>query len=89
MKILLAAALFALPAFADCTVRNDTRYDFDVDSGAATKQAVASHTKVQIASGKITGMSKKGKKQLSGNCKDGENIQIKEERGTIMLMSVE
>jgi hypothetical protein len=46
---------------------------------------VGSHTQTHIASGKIIGKSKEGK-TIGGVCKDGDELEIKNERGVPILI---
>ena len=81
----IAAALFlaagALPAFAgECSVHNDTGWDFKVESGNTSNQSVDAHTETSIESGHFKGKSEDGK-SISGTCHDGEHIEITEKDG--------
>ncbi len=89
MRTLLLAGTFVLAsqglASASCRVANETKYSFTVESGNTSNQSVGSHTTTSIAAGKILGKSKEGK-TVSGFCKDGDNLVIKEEKGVPILM---
>ncbi len=91
MRIVLASSLFAALclstslAAAGCSIHNDTKYSFTVSSGNTSNQSVGSHTQTSIAAGKIIGKSKEGK-TISGFCKDGDRLEIKEEQGVPILL---
>ena len=87
LGITLAASLLlsASYASASCSIHNDTGYSFTVTSGNTSNQSVGSHTQTSIAAGKIIGKSKEGK-TISGFCKDGDKLEIKEEQGVPILM---
>ena len=78
------AALLAPPALASCRIHNDTSHDFTVESGNTSNQSVGGHTTTSIAAGKIIGKSKDGK-SISGSCKDGDNLEVKDEGGVPVL----
>lgn len=81
-----AAMLFSASyAAASCSIHNDTKYSFTVTSGNTSNQSVGAHTQTSIAAGKIIGKSKEGK-TVSGFCKDGDRLEIKEEQGVPILM---
>lgn len=73
-------------AFASCRIHNDTNYSFTVESGNTSNQSVGSHTETSINAGKIIGRSKEGK-TVSGFCKDGDHLEIKDEGGVPILMT--
>jgi hypothetical protein len=86
--LLLCSALVTLTAraaSASCRIHNDTGYSFTVESGNTSNQSVGSHTETSIAPGKIIGRSKEGK-TVSGFCKDGDQIEIKDDHGVPILM---
>jgi hypothetical protein len=93
MKTLLAivAAVSTLTlahhAWAGCRIHNDTQWDFTVESGNTSNQRVNPHTTTSIASGKIKGVDSKAGKSISGTCKDGDELEIKDDHG-IPVMSV-
>jgi hypothetical protein len=79
----LVLGLFALlvadtPAAASCRIKNETGHSFAVASGNA---AGATTT---IAPGKVQGRSDDGK-TISGVCKDGGDLVIKEKNGVPLL----
>jgi hypothetical protein len=73
-------------ASASCRIHNDTSYSFTVESGNTSNQSVGSHTQTSIAAGKVKGISKEGK-TISGSCKDGDSLEVKDEGG-IPVMTV-
>ncbi len=79
------AALLAAPALASCRIHNDTSHDFTVESGNTSNQSVGAHTTTSIAAGKIIGKSKDGK-SISGSCKDGDSLEVKDEGGVPVMM---
>jgi hypothetical protein len=83
-----ALAVFAVAhaAQASCRIHNDTGFSFTVESGNTSNQSVGSHTETSIAPGKIIGRSKEGK-TVSGFCKDGDQLEIKDDHGVPILMS--
>jgi hypothetical protein len=82
----LTVAVTAHAALASCRVHNDTNYSFTVESGNTSNQSVGSHTETSIAPGKIIGRSKEGK-TVSGFCKDGDRLEIKDDHGVPILMN--
>ncbi len=76
----------ARAASASCRIHNDTGYSFTVESGNTSNQSVGSHTETSIAAGKILGRSKEGK-TVSGFCKDGDSLEIKDDHGVPILMT--
>lgn len=72
-------------ALAGCEIHNDTPWAFVVTSGNTSNQSVGSHTQTAIAAGKIVGKSKDGK-TFGGFCKDGDKLEIKNEKGVPILM---
>ncbi len=76
----------ARTASASCRIHNDTSYSFTVESGNTSNQSVGAHTETSIAAGKIIGRSKEGK-TVSGFCRDGESVEIKDDHGVPILMS--
>jgi hypothetical protein len=85
----IAAAVTSLTiahaAWAGCRIHNDTQWDFKVESGNTSNQSVGPHTTTSIASGKIKGIDKKSGKTISGTCKDGDSLEIKDDHGIPVL----
>ena len=81
--VVLATAHLAL---ASCRIHNDTGISFTVESGNTSNQSVGSHTETSIAAGKIIGRSSDGK-SVSGFCKDGDHLEIKDDHGVPILMN--
>jgi hypothetical protein len=71
-------------AAASCRVANETGYKFTVVSGNVANQRVGAHTTTTIAAGKIQGKSDEGK-TISGACKDGGDLVIREKNGVPLL----
>ena len=71
-------------AAASCRVANETGYKFTVVSGNVGNQRVGAHTVTTIAAGKIQGKSDEGK-TISGACKDGGDLVIREKNGVPLL----
>jgi hypothetical protein len=89
IRITVAALVLgagANAALANCRIHNDTNYSFTVESGNTSNQSVGSHTETSIDAGKIIGRSKEGK-TVSGFCKDGDHLEIKDDRGVPILMT--
>ncbi len=74
----------AVPAAARCGIRNETKYSFTVESGNVSNQRVGSNTTTSIASGRILAKGDQGK-SFSGQCKDGDKVVVREERGVVFL----
>jgi hypothetical protein len=85
MLFLFAGLSVTGSAIAGCDIHNDTPWSFVVTSGNTSNQVVGSHTQTAIAAGKIVGKSKEGK-TIGGFCKDGDKLEIKNERGVPVLM---
>jgi hypothetical protein len=78
--VLLAGA----PAAASCRIKNETGYTFAVASGNVPNQKVGARATTTIAPGKVQGRSDEGK-TISGVCKDGGDLVIKEKNGVPLL----
>lgn len=76
----VAVSVFSAEAFASCSVKNRTKYDFNVTSGNTSNQRLRGNSSMSIASGTITGESPEGK-TISESCKDGDDLVIEEKRG--------
>lgn len=87
--IAIAAAVSTLTvahaAWAGCRIHNDTKWSFKVESGNVSNQSVGPHTHTTIAAGKIKGVDAKAGKTISGSCKDGDSLVIKDEKGIPVL----
>jgi hypothetical protein len=76
--------LLAPPAVASCRITNETGYTFAVASGNVPNQKVGARATTTIAPGKVQGRSEEGK-TISGVCKDGGDLVIKEKNGVPLL----
>src|SRR5579871_1924468 len=72
------------PAAASCRIKNETSYTFAVASGNVPNQRVGARATTTIAPGKVQGRSDEGK-TISGVCKDGGDLVIKEKNGVPLL----
>ena len=75
----------ATRARASCRITNQTSYDFVVASGNVADQRVKAHGITTIAPGKVQGKTDEGR-SISGACKDGGDLVIKEQNGVPLLM---
>jgi hypothetical protein len=48
-------------------------------------QSVSAHATTSIAAGKIIGKDEKSGKTISGSCKDGDSLEIKDDHGVPVL----
>ena len=80
----IGLAVEARQAAASCRVANETGYKFTVVSGNVGNQRVGAHAVTTIAAGKIQGKSDEGK-TISGACKDGGDLVIREKNGVPLL----
>ena len=78
-------ALVATTARASCLVKNETEYAFVVSSGNVANQHVNAHATTTIEAGKVSGKSAEGR-TISGACKDGGSLVIREKNGVPLLM---
>ncbi len=90
MKLVVAATfvsatLISAVSSANCSIHNDTGYDFKVESGNTSNQSVGAHTSTSIASGKIIGKDEKSGKSISGSCKDGDKLEVTDDHGVPVL----
>jgi hypothetical protein len=76
----------AIPAAASCRIANETKYAFTVDSGNTASQRIGANAITTVAAGKIQGKSPEGK-TISGSCRDGADMVIKEKNGVPLLQS--
>ena len=81
----VTASVIPVAALASCRIHNDTGWEFKVESGNTSNQSVGSHTTTSIASGKIKGVDAKSGKTISGSCKDGDSLEIKDDHGIPVL----
>ena len=79
-------ALSAGVAAASCRVANETNYRFTVSSGNVANQRIGPHVTTTIAPGHIQGRSDEGK-TISGICKDGGDMVIREKNGVPLLQN--
>ena len=82
---IIATPLAAMPAYATCTISNETDYDFIIKSGNYTNQSVGKNTTSSIASGTIVGQSSGG--TVSGSCSDGSRVKIIKKDGALILVN--
>jgi hypothetical protein len=71
---------------ASCRIANDTGYNFVVASGNVANQRVGPHATTTIEAGKVQGKTAEGK-QISGVCKDGGDLVVKERNGVPLLQA--
>ena len=88
--LVIAAAVTSLTfahaaADAGCRIRNGTKWDFTIESGNTSNQRVGPNTTTSIAAGKIKGVDKKAGKTISGTCKDGDSLEVKDDGGVPVL----
>lgn len=88
VALLTLSLALALPsaAWARCSIFNDTAWDFTIESGNTSNQRVGPRTHTSIAPGKIRGTSKDGK-TVGGSSKDGDRLEIKDDRGVPVLVT--
>jgi hypothetical protein len=90
LVFVMAAGMFfvvlgAAAANASCVVTNETAYEFVVSSGNAANQKVGAHATTTIEAGKISGKSAEGR-TISGSCKDGARLVVREKNGVPLLL---
>ena len=86
-KTLVATVLtvgLAAPAFADCTIKNDTKHDFTVKAGNVSNRAFGANNIQSFPRGPISGTSKSGK-SFSATCNDREYLVVTEKDGAILV----
>jgi hypothetical protein len=79
-------SLAPIPAVASCRIANETKYAFTVDSGNTASQQIGANAITTVAAGKIQGKSPEGK-TISGSCRDGGDLVIKEKNGVPLLQA--
>jgi hypothetical protein len=80
-----ALTLQATRAMASCRITNETKIDFVVSSGNVSNQKVNANATTTIEAGKVSGKSAEGR-NISGSCKDGASLVIREQNGVPLLM---
>ncbi len=80
----LAAFLMAGSALADCTIKNDTKFDFSVTAGNVSNRSFGSNHVEQFPKGAISGTSKDGK-SFSATCAGSEHLIVKEDGGAVVV----
>ncbi len=87
MRFFALAALTtfaASPAFARCSIRNDTGESFTIQSGNVSNQRVGAHTTTSIEHGTIVAKADSGK-SVGGACANGQSVEIKLSGGVLVL----
>lgn len=82
---MVSTLTLAHAAWAGCRIHNDTQWDFTIESGNTSNQRVGPHTTTSIAEGKIKGVDAKAGKSISGTCKNGDEIEVKDDHGVPVL----
>jgi hypothetical protein len=77
--------VLAARAQASCVVKNETGWEFVIASGNAGAQKLAAHAATTVEAGKISGKSPEGK-TISGACKDGGRLIVREKNGVPLLL---
>lgn len=80
----LAAAFSASPAFARCSIHNDTGESFTIESGNVSNQRIGAHTQSSINAGTIKAKADSGK-SVGGSCRDGDSVEIKLSGGVLVI----
>ena len=78
-------SLLTAHARASCVVTNETAFEFIVSSGNSPNQKVAAHATTTVEAGKIVGKSPEGR-TISGSCKDGARMVVREKNGVPLLL---
>jgi hypothetical protein len=78
-------SLVTARARASCVVTNETAFEFIVSSGNSPNQKVAAHATTTVEAGKIVGKSPEGR-IISGSCKDGARMVVREKNGVPLLL---
>ena len=77
--VALATLAYSSPAWASCSIYNDTGESWTITSGNTSNQRVGAHTRTSIADGAIVAKSDT-KQTVSGTCKPGQSVTIDELR---------
>ena len=87
MRYVIAATvlLAASPAFAVCSIHNDTGEQLTIQSGNVSNQRVGSHTSTSINAGAIVMKSDSGL-AATGSCKDGSSIEVELKGGALVIV---
>ena len=85
LSLVAATSLTSIVASASCRIHNDTAFDFQVESGNTSNQSVGPHTTTSIAEGTIRGVDAKASKSISGSCKNGDELEVKDDHGVPVL----
>jgi hypothetical protein len=85
LVLVAGASLVGAAARASCVVTNETGFEFLVSSGNSANQKVGAHATTTIESGKIAGKSPEGR-TISGSCKDGARLIVREKNGVPLLL---
>jgi hypothetical protein len=83
---LVATTALAAPAYANCRIKNETKWSFKIESGNVSNQSVGANTTTSIAPGTIKGKDEKAGKTISGSCKTGERIKIIDDKGVPVIV---
>jgi hypothetical protein len=85
LVLVTGMSLLAAAARGSCVVKNETSYEFVVSSGNSPNQKVGPHATTTIEAGKISGKSAEGR-TISGSCKDGARLVVREKNGVPLLL---
>ena len=80
----IIVALTSTSALADCSIKNDTKYDFTVTAGNVSNRSFGANHVESFAKGSITGTSKGGK-SFSTTCSGSEYLVVKEQEGAVVV----
>jgi hypothetical protein len=72
-------------AMASCVVTNQTGFTFVVSSGNLANQQLKPHATTTVEAGKILGKTEDGR-TISGSCRDGGQLVVKEKNGVPLLL---
>jgi hypothetical protein len=82
--VIVALLAFSAPAWAGCTIHNETGESFTISSGNVSNQRVGSHTTSGIAAGTIIAKADSGK-SAGGSCTEGQHVKVVEESGVLVI----